>query len=91
MNKNIKGGIPPQLNFITMFYERKVFNAPLQAIVCSSIKFTLSRCNSAGLKSVPFSKSVNSDNVGWTRTSAINSSPQIPRKCSAARAPPVEP
>ena len=52
---------------------------------------TLSRCNSCGLKSDPFSKSVNKDNVGCVRTSATANSPKIPRKCSAARAPPVEP
>ena len=47
-----------------------VFNAVVQGITWSNIWFTESACTAAGLKSVPFSKSVNNDNAGCTRTCA---------------------
>ena len=70
---------------------RIVFNAVVQGITWSNIWFTESACTAAGLKSVPFSKSVNNDNAGCTRTCATSNSLKIPRKCSVARAPPTEP
>lgn len=41
-----------------------IFNAPLYAITCSSIKLTLDRCNSAGLNVVKFLKSVKKVTIG---------------------------
>ena len=72
-------------------YLRIVFNAVVQGITWSSIWLTESACTAAGLKSVPFSKSVNNDNAGCTRTCATSNSLKMPRKCSGARAPPTEP
>jgi hypothetical protein len=56
-----------------------------------AVNTTLSRCNLAGLNALKFPKYANNDNVGCTRTSATSNSHKIPRKCSPARVPPVEP
>jgi hypothetical protein len=68
--------------------ERRVLNAPPQAMTSSSTVLTAASWWAAGLKSVKFSKSVNSDSMTWARTSATRSSAMTSRSCSTARTPP---
>src|ERR1700682_2477470 len=62
--------------------KRKVFNAPPHATTSSSMVLTDASRPAAGLNTLKFSKSVNSDSGTWAHTSATCNSAITNRSCS---------